>query len=54
MDTLLASGSLNLSLTLTRRMGGKVASGELPADSYSFGFRNGMLGNVHFVAIPVM
>ncbi|MDW7563994.1 ABC transporter substrate-binding protein, partial [Klebsiella pneumoniae] len=30
----------------------KVASGELPADSYSFGFLKGMIGNVHFVAIP--
>ncbi len=29
-----------------------MASGELPADSYSFGFLKGMIGNVHFVAIP--
>jgi putative thiamine transport system substrate-binding protein len=29
-----------------------VNSNELPADSYSFGFQQGMIGNVHFVAIP--
>ncbi|WP_061708860.1 ABC transporter substrate-binding protein [Pseudenterobacter timonensis] len=53
MDTLLASGSLNLSLTFNpAHARQKVASGELPADSYSFGFTDGMLGNVHFVAIP--
>ena len=53
MDTLLASGSLNLSLTFNpAHAHQKVASGELPADSYSFGFLKGMIGNVHFVAIP--
>jgi putative thiamine transport system substrate-binding protein len=53
MDTLLASGSLNLSLTFNpAHAQQKVASGELPADSYSVGFDNGMIGNVHFVAIP--
>lgn len=53
MDTLLASGSLNMSLTFNpAHARQKVASGELPADSYSFGFTDGMLGNVHFVAIP--
>lgn len=53
MDTLLASGSLNLSLTFNpAHAQQKVASGELPADSYSFGFSQGMIGNVHFVAIP--
>lgn len=53
MDTLLASGSLNLSLTFNpAHAQQKVASGELPADSYSFGFSRGMIGNVHFVAIP--
>ena len=30
----------------------KAASGELPTDSYSFGFTVGTLGNVHFVTIP--
>ncbi|MBE4964177.1 ABC transporter substrate-binding protein [Enterobacter cloacae complex sp. P24RS] len=53
MDMLLASGSLNLSLTFNpAHAQQKVASGELPADSYSFGFSQGMIGNVHFVAIP--
>lgn len=53
MDALLASGSLNLSLTFNpAHAQQKVASGELPADGYSFGFQGGMLGNVHFVAIP--
>ncbi|MBT1846562.1 ABC transporter substrate-binding protein [Enterobacter ludwigii] len=53
MDTLLASGSLNLSLTFNpAHAQQKVTSGELPADSYSVGFDNGMIGNVHFVAIP--
>ncbi|MEH0885620.1 ABC transporter substrate-binding protein [Enterobacter sp. UNJFSC 003] len=53
MDTLLASGSLDLSLTFNpAHARQKVASGELPADAYSYGFQKGMLGNVHFVAIP--
>jgi putative thiamine transport system substrate-binding protein len=26
---------------------------ELPASAYSFGWRDGTIGNVHFVAIPV-
>jgi putative thiamine transport system substrate-binding protein len=53
MDALLASGSLNLSLTFNpAHARQKVASGELPDDSYSFGFRDGTIGNVHFVAIP--
>ncbi len=53
MDALLASGNLNMSVTFNpAHAQQKVASGELPADSYSFGFRDGMIGNVHFVAIP--
>lgn len=53
MDALLASGNLNLSLTFNpAHAQQKVASGELPADSFSFGFANGTIGNVHFVAIP--
>ena len=46
-------GTLRLSLTfnpLHARQ--KAASGELPTDSYSFGFTVGTLGNVHFVTIP--
>ncbi|HBQ1416668.1 TPA: ABC transporter substrate-binding protein [Klebsiella pneumoniae] len=53
MDTMLNNGTLRLSLTfnpLHARQ--KAASGELPTDSYSFGFTAGTLGNVHFVTIP--
>lgn len=54
MDALLASGNLDLSLTFNpAHARQKVNSGELPADSLSFGFSDGMIGNVHFVAIPV-
>lgn len=53
MDAMLASGTLTLSLTFNpMHAAQKVARGELPKDSYSFGFRDGMLGNVHFVTIP--
>lgn len=50
---MLNRGTLRLSLTfnpLHARQ--KAASGELPTDSYSFGFTVGTLGNVHFVTIP--
>lgn len=53
MDAMLATGALRLSLTfnpLHARQ--KAVSGELPKDSYGFGFERGMLGNVHFVTIP--
>lgn len=53
MDALLNSGSLRLSLTFNpAHAQQKVASGELPQNSYSFGFSQGMIGNVHFVTIP--
>ena len=53
MDTMLANGTLRLSLTFNPiHAKQKVAKGQLPKDSYSFGFSNGMLGNVHFVTIP--
>ncbi|MGL4723516.1 MAG: ABC transporter substrate-binding protein [Scandinavium sp.] len=53
MDAMLANGTLRLSLTFNpMHAAQKVASGELPKDSYSFGFRKGMIGNVHFVTIP--
>ena len=53
MDAMLAQGTLQLSLTFNPlHAQQKAASGELPPDSYSFGFKQGMLGNVHFVAIP--
>lgn len=53
MDTLLAQNVLAASLTFNpahaRHL---VLEGKLPADSITFGFRRGMVGNVHFVAIP--
>ncbi|HBY9711197.1 ABC transporter substrate-binding protein [Klebsiella aerogenes] len=53
MDAMLAQGTLQLSLTFNPlHAQQKAASGELPPDSYSFGFKQGVLGNVHFVAIP--
>ena len=53
MDAMLSNGSLRLSLTFNpMHAKQKVAKGELPKDSYSFGFQSGMLGNVHFVTIP--
>ncbi|ALR76478.1 ABC transporter substrate-binding protein [[Enterobacter] lignolyticus] len=53
MDAMLANGALRLSLTFNpMHARQKVSSGELPADSYGFGFTQGMLGNVHFVTIP--
>lgn len=53
MDAMLTQGTLQLSLTFNPLHAQQnAASGELPQDSYSFGFKQGMLGNVHFVAIP--
>lgn len=53
MDAMMAQGTLQLSLTFNPlHAQQKAASSELPPDSYSFGFKQGMLGNVHFVAIP--
>ncbi|HFZ8995992.1 TPA: ABC transporter substrate-binding protein [Citrobacter freundii] len=53
MDTLLNAGTLRLSLTFNpSHAQTKIASGELPKSSYSFGFSQGMIGNVHFVTIP--
>ena len=53
MDTMLNNGTLHLSLTFNpMHAKQKIATGELPKDSYSFGFHDGMIGNVHFVTIP--
>lgn len=53
MDAMLANGTLRLSLTFNpSHAQQKIATGELPDDSYGFGFQAGMLGNVHFVTIP--
>lgn len=53
MDAMLANGTLRLSLTFNPlHAQQKIATRELPDDSYGFGFQAGMLGNVHFVTIP--
>lgn len=53
MDAMLANGTLRLSLTFNPvHAQQKIATRELPDDSYSFGFQAGMLGNVHFLTIP--
>ncbi|ENL7635828.1 ABC transporter substrate-binding protein [Escherichia coli] len=53
MDALLKAGTLRLSLIFNpAHAQQKIASGDLPASSYSFGFNQGMIGNVHFVTIP--
>lgn len=53
MDAMLANGTLRLSLTFNPlHAQQKIATRELPYDSYSFGFQTGMLGNIHFVTIP--
>ncbi|WP_447215130.1 ABC transporter substrate-binding protein [Citrobacter pasteurii] len=53
MDALLNSGTLRISLTFNpAHAQQKIARGELPKNSYSFGFSQGMLGNVHFVTLP--
>lgn len=53
MDALLNTGTLRLSLTFNPGQAQqKVAKGELPKTTYSFGFTQGMIGNVHFVTIP--
>ncbi|MBJ3813954.1 ABC transporter substrate-binding protein [Shimwellia pseudoproteus] len=53
LDRLFAQGALMMSMTFNpahaRHL---VLSKQLPADSQTFGFRGGMIGNVHFVAIP--
>ncbi len=54
MNRMLADHELNISLTFNPNEGANlVASGQLPQTAYSFGFTGGMIGNVHFVAIPV-
>lgn len=51
---MLADGELRLSVTFNPNEGANlIASKQLPATAYSFGFTGGTIGNVHFVAIPV-
>jgi putative thiamine transport system substrate-binding protein len=53
MDRMLADGELMLSLTFNpAHAASLITRGQLPASVYTFGFSNGMLGNVHFVTIP--
>jgi putative thiamine transport system substrate-binding protein len=54
MHRMLADGELRMSLTFNPNEGANlIASKQLPATAYSFGFTGGTIGNVHFVAIPV-
>jgi putative thiamine transport system substrate-binding protein len=54
MHRMLGDGELKMSLTFNPNEGANlIASKQLPASTYSFGFSGGTIGNVHFVAIPV-
>lgn len=54
MHRLLADGELKLSLTFNpSEAANLIATRQLPATAYSFGFSGGTIGNVHFVGIPV-
>lgn len=54
MHRMLADGELKLSLTFNpNEAANLIASKQLPASAYSFGFKGGTIGNVHFLAIPV-
>jgi putative thiamine transport system substrate-binding protein len=53
MHRMLADGELRLSLTFNpNEAANLIATQQLPATAYSFGFTGGTLGNVHFLAIP--
>ncbi|WP_411569383.1 ABC transporter substrate-binding protein [Serratia sp. UGAL515B_01] len=53
IDRLLGDGVVMFSLTFNpAHVANLIAGGQLPASAYAFGFQQGMLGNVHFVAIP--
>jgi len=53
MHQKLADGELKLSLTFNPNDAANlVAKEQLPPTTYSFGFTNGTIGNVHFLAIP--
>ena len=54
MHRMLGDGELKLSMSFNPNEAAHlVASKQLPASAYSFGFTGGIIGNVHFVAIPV-
>jgi putative thiamine transport system substrate-binding protein len=51
---MLADGELSISITFNpNEAANLIAAKQLPSTAYSFGFRSGTIGNVHFVAIPV-
>ncbi|MEO6986102.1 MAG: ABC transporter substrate-binding protein [Paralcaligenes sp.] len=53
MHRMLADGELLLSMTFNPNEGANlIAHGRLPTTVYAFGFTHGMIGNVHFLAIP--
>lgn len=53
MDRMLADSELLLSITFNpAHVDNLIARRQLPATARAFGFSQGMLGNVHFVAIP--
>lgn len=53
MNRMLADGELKLSLTFNpNEAANLIATKQLPATAYSFGFSGGTIGNVHFLAIP--
>ena len=54
MHRMLGDGELKMSITFNpNEAANLIASKQLPASAYSFGFSGGTIGNVHFVAIPV-
>lgn len=54
MHRMLGDGELKMSITFNpNEAANLIASKQLPATAYSFGFTGGTIGNVHFVAIPV-
>lgn len=53
MHQKLADGELLISLSFNPNEAARlIAEGRLPNSAYSFGFKKGTIGNVHFVAIP--
>lgn len=54
MNRMLGDGELRLSITFNPNEAANLISNkQLPNTAYSFGFTQGTIGNVHFVAIPV-
>ncbi|CAM3770388.1 hypothetical protein VA7868_03442 [Vibrio aerogenes CECT 7868] len=54
MHRMLANGTLKLSVSFNpNEVSNLIARETLPKTAFSYGFSRGMIGNVHFVAIPV-